>query len=541
MANQITDNRTIVAQGNSTSSDNGGNWTALSSTSPTLDTDVKIEGSGSIAEQATNSVRTLIWDAGSNQNWANNVFYIWVNCGVVGLLATKANQGFTIRFTGASASDFYEYDVGGSDEWPIAVEGGWVQFVVDLAATESRQGGTPPAKTAIRGVGIAFQTTAMTKVADNTWIDEIRRLPDGSPGIIVEGRNGGSTDWNFADIVTQLGSSAGTFKNGPGGTFMCNTSIQFGINDTTTHGFTDTNKTIIFEDQEWAPSDLYKLSALGNSGGTTNVTLGVKTGTGDDATGAQGCTFLAASTGVRYDMDFNDPDLDTIGLYGCTFQHGGAFLLDDPAVSCISCAYIDCTSALVSNSEQLRCSVIDANTANDDPFMTTDDIGDIVFCSFEFSDGHGVGLTTPRVASQTSKGNRFSGYGATGTADAAIENDTGGAVTLSLTSGALVSEHTYQNGTGASTTVTGAVSITVKPIVVGSEVRAYRVSDGVEVDGVESSAGTSQALTLVSGQAVNIVVHSYSPPREPIRIENVSFSADQDLIVSQRLDRNFRD
>jgi hypothetical protein len=42
MANQITDNRTILFQANSVTADNGGRWDTLSSTSETLDTDVKI-------------------------------------------------------------------------------------------------------------------------------------------------------------------------------------------------------------------------------------------------------------------------------------------------------------------------------------------------------------------------------------------------------------------------------------------------------------------------------------------------------------------
>ena len=384
--------------------------------SATLDTDVFIQGSGSIAEQVTSTRRFILYNAGSTQNWSNNVFYVWINCGIVGLLDTKANGGFTIRFTGSNTNDFIEFYVGGSDDWPIAVEGGWVQFVVDIEATPSNTGGTAPATNAIQHVGFSAVTAGtMTKSADNTWIDEIRRLPDGTPGIIVEGRNGGSTDWDFDDIVTQLGSGTGTLKNGPAGSFILNTPIQCGINDTTIHRFSDTNKIVLWDDQEFAPTDLYVLSALGNSSGTTNVRFGVKTGTGDDATGAQGVTFAAASTGVRWDMDFDDPDLDSTDMYGCSFIHGGGFQLDDAAVEIISSQYIDCTSATVSNSLQLRNKIIDANTADGVGFMITDDAADIRFCEFEFSEGHAIEATTPLDATQESRGNLFAGYGANDT------------------------------------------------------------------------------------------------------------------------------
>jgi len=539
VANTITDNRTVLFVAK-TSAPASETWEASGGGgSATEDDEIFIEGDTSIAEQISDSIRVLLWDNGTTQDLSNGHIYIWANCGVVGLLETKANAGFTVRLTGPTSANFVEWEVGGSDSWPTAILGGWVMFVVDTASTPSNTGGTPPALTAIQKVGISAQTVSMTRAADNTWVDAGWFLPDATPGIIIEGRNGGSTDWTFADINTELGDAAGMFVQGEGGAWVCNAPIQFGVNDTVTHAFTDTNQVILWSDQEHAASDLYKLSALGNSGGTTNVTMGIKTGTGDDATGAQGCIFKAATGGVRWDMDFDDPDVDGVNMYGCLFIHGGAFVLDDAAVLFISSAYLDCTSALVSNSEQLRCSVIDANTADDEPFMTTDDMGDLVFCSFEFSDGHGVGLTTPRVASQSSKGNSFLGYGAIGTTDAAIENDTGGAVEISTTSGASVAEHTYQNGSGASTTVTGAVAITVTPIVTGSEVRAYLTGTGTEVDGIENSASTFHELTLVSGEAVDIVVHSYDPPREPIRVNNVSFTADQDFVVFQRLDRNF--
>lgn len=524
MADQITDNRTLVDSANAVGS-------YVGSTSPALDTDVKVQGTGSIAEQLTNSRRYVMFDAGATQDWSNNVFYVWLNCGVVGLLDTKANGGMTIRFAGPTDSDFFEFYVGGSDSWPTAVEGGWVQFVVDIEGTPSNTGGTPPATTAIQKVGWSGVTASvMTKVSDNTWLDEIRRLPDGSPGIIVEGRSGGATDWTFADIVTQLGTGAGTLKNGPGGAFVLNTPIQFGINDTTTHGFTDTNQIVLWDDQEFAPTDLYGLSALGNSGGTTNVTLGVKTGTGDDATGAQGVTFAASSTGVRWTMDFDDPDLDGINLYGCTLIHGGDFQLDDVAVSVISSLYIDCSSATVSNSEQLRCKVIDANTADGVAFMTTDDLTDIVFCEFEFSDGHAVELTTPIVASQTSKGNKFTGYGLAGTNDAALYNNAGGAVTVGVTDGG--DTPTVRNGASASTTVNNAVTVTVSGVTEGAAVKivaletvgSVTAGDTLQETLADSAGSTSLSFNFEGDLDVVVRARQQGLPNAAIAEDNAVFT-----------------
>ncbi|MDX1493535.1 MAG: hypothetical protein R3253_05730 [Longimicrobiales bacterium] len=542
MANQITDNRTLVD-----SADSATPYDSLSGAAAgTLDTDIKVQGSGSVSGFITNSLAGILYDAGSAQNWANNVFYVWVNCGIVGLLDTKANGGFRIRFCGATVTDFFEFYVGGSDSWPTAVEGGWVQFVVDIEATPSNTGGTPPATSAVRYVGWAGVTGGtMPKMVDNTWIDEIRRLPDGNPGVIIEGQNNGPTDWSWEDVISQLGVGVGTVKLGPGGSIVLNTPVQFGINDATTHGFSDTNKILLWENQEFAPSDLYKLSALGNSGGTTNVTFGVKTGTGDDATGAQGVTIAAAAGGVRWAMDFDDPNLDAINFYGCSLQHGGDFQLDNSAVSCISTAYVDCSSAVVSNSEQLRCKVIDANTADGVAFMTTDDLGDLVFCEFEFSDGHAIELTTPRVANQTSKGNRFSGYAlqAGNANDRAIYNNTAGAVAISVTSGGVGTEHSYRNGTSASTTVNANTNVTFTGMKDNTEVRVYDAGDGSEIAGIENATAGSpgnRSFTWsdASGNVVDYVVHSEA--YETIRVEGYTVpGSDASIPIQQRIDRNY--
>jgi len=493
VANQITDNRTLVVN-----ADSATGWVA--SASATLDTDVFIQGTGSIAEQITNTERYIMYNMGATQNWANNVFYIWINCGIVGLLAAKASGGFKIRFAGPTVSNYFEFNVGGNDSWPVAIAGGWVQFVVDIEATPSGTGGTPPATSAIQHVGYAAVTGGtMTKVADNTWIDEIRRLPDGTAGILVEGRNGGSTPWTFANMYTQLGVGAGTLKQGPAGTYLLNTSIQVGINDTTTHDFEDTNQTILWENQEWAPTDLYRLLALGNAGGSTRLVLGVKTGTGDDATGAQGVTFQAAAGGVRWAMDFDDANLNTIGFYGCTLNHMGDAQLDSSVVETIGCLFLDCTSVRQDNGRFQRCTIVDPDVLTNVPFLTTDDMTDVKFCNFQSNGvGHAIELTTPRVASQTSKGNIFSGYAAQGgtAGNRAIYNNTAGAVTISVTDGG--GTPTYRDGTSASTVVQNAVTVSVVGLTRGTSVKVIALAT---VGSVTSGDVLFEGFANSSGQA----------------------------------------
>jgi hypothetical protein len=460
VANQVTDNRTNVSTGETATG-----WEDIGGTALSVDTEISYDTyTGSIGNYVTttrdgtfyNNAATGLFSSGDHA-------YLLFNCGVVSLLDSKVNGGVTVRVTGATATDWAEFELFGAEEYPTAFSGGWVQIVVDideLLANPTNTNGTPPTVGNIQRFGITFITaTVMPRMTDNFWVGGFKILGSATPALIVEGRDAGTTDWNLTSIaaVAAVKLSA-VLLPGPGGSFVCRGPIQYGINDTTTHAFTESNKTLLWDFQEVMLDGFYGLSAVGGVSGTTNVTFGLKTGTGDDATGSQGGSIQAASTAARWDMDFNNANVDGINLYGVQFIHGGDFLLDSTIVSCISSAYIDCTSALVSNSEQLRIAVIDANTADGVAFMTTDDLTDIVNSVFEFSDGHAIELTTPRVASQTSKGNTYTNYGADATNDAAVYNNTAGAVTIGVTSGG---SPTVRNGTSASTTITNNVNIDI--------------------------------------------------------------------------------
>lgn len=550
MANQITDNRTLVHAADVVTP-----YDSLAGgASGTLDTEIFIQGTGSIGQYTSNTRGGLLFDAGAAQNWSNNVFYLWINCGIVGLLDTKANGGLTIRFAGATVTNWFEVFVAGSDDWPPSVQGGWTQFVVDIetaratAITNGWTSGTVPATSAIRYVGYSAVTGGtMPRMVDNTWLDEIRRLPDGSPGIIVEGRNGGATPWDSADIFTQLGASVGTFIPSAGGAWKINTPIQFGINDTTTHEFLDTNAVWLWDDQEFMPDDVYAISALGNAGGTTNVTFGNKSGTGGDATGSQGLVISAESIGARWSMDFDDPNLDLVGLYGCSFQHFTTFQLDDPAVEVVSTLYIDGQQAQVANSLQVRNSIIAADTVAGAAFMITDDMGDIIRCSFEFSAGHAIELNAATPTSQNNVGNSFSGY--TNTVDstnAAILNSAAGSLTISSSAGSNLQTNSYRNTGGGGVTILNNISVTLTGLRDNTEVRILDNTTGEFLAGIENAtAGTvddrSFTFSLAAATVVDIAVFNLNfilPPNN--RIENFAIPvADTSIPLSQIQDRVF--
>lgn len=546
MANQCTDNRTNISTGETATG-----WEDIAGTAHTVDGEVSYDTyTGSIGLYATTTRDGIFYNNGSTGLFTSGDHaYLLVNCGIVSLLDTKVNGGMTVRVTGATATDWAEFELFGSNEWPSAFDGGWIQIVVDideLLANPTNTNGTPPTVGNIQRFGVTFITaTVMPRMADNCWAGGFKRLPSNTAAIIVEGRDSGTTDWNLDSIaaVAAVKLSA-VLKPGPGGTCVCRGPVQIGINDTTTHAFTESNKTLLWDTQEVMLDGFYKLSALGNSGGTTNITFGIKTGTGNNATGAQGGAIQAASTAARWDLDLDDPNVDGVNFYGITMQHGGTFELDDPAVDLATVFMIDCSKAHFSNANVVRLNVVSPNTADGVAFCDTDDIGDIVFSTFEFSDGHGIEILSGGPASQSNVGNIFLGsYGGTpgdnntpssGSNDAMIYNNSGAAKTFNRSDGGTLPS--FRNGASATSDDVAAITLTFTPLIANSEVRLYATGTSTAVDGVENS-GTSFAASGNAGQAIDYKI--INPGYKDIVVKNITFSVSQNVPINQQVDRDF--
>lgn len=546
MANQATDNRTNISTGESAT-----NWHDISGSARAVDTEISYDTyTGSIGAYCTttrdatfyNNTTTGLFTSGDHA-------YLLVNCGIVSLLDTKVNGGLTVRVTGATITDWAEFELFGSDEWPSAFDGGWIQIVVDideLLANPTNTNGTPPTVGNIQRFGITYITaTVMPRMADNIWVGGFKRLPANTPAILVEGRNGGSTDWDLDSVASVAAVQlSAVLKPGPGGSFVCRGPIQFGINDTSTHAFTELNKTLLWDFQEVMLDGFYGLSALGNAGGTTDVEFGIKTGTGNDATGAQGGVIQAASNGARWFMDFDDPNIDSANFYGVTMQHGQTFQLDDPAVDIASVTMVDCNKAHFSNAKVVRLNVVAPNTADGVAFCDTDDIGDIANSTFEFSDGHAIEILTGGPSSQSNVGNIFLGaYGGTpgdnltpasGSNDAMVYNNAAAARTFNRSGGG--TQPSFRNGTSATSDDVASINLTFTPLQTGSDVSVFATGAKTPLTATDSS-GASFVASVDAGQAIDYKI--YKKGYDPIEIFNVSFAATQNVLVNQQVDRNY--
>lgn len=541
----ITDNRTLLNNADTTTG-----WV----TNGTLvaDTEIFFQGTASIADQVSNTEKYFLYNAGSPQDWSNNHFFFLINCGVVGRLLTKAAGGLKIRFTGAAVTDFFEVYVAGSDSWPASFAGGWTLFVVDIetarstAITNGWTGGTPPATTAVQHTGFAATTSAMTRNVDNTWIDAVYRLPDGSAGIVVTGQNGAS-DWVWNDVLsTSETNTWAMVRTGAGGSYVLSTPIQFGDEVASqTHRFSDTNVTLLWDNQEFIAPDFYGFTALCAASSTNQIIAGVKSGSGSTATGQLGWAVQAASTGERWYFNASDPDLTLVGLYGCNFSHGALFNFANDALETISSFFVDCTEVIQSLSTEssiwLRNTVVDADTLDGVAFLKSVDISNISYSTFNFSDGHAIEITSLGApATFSSVENTFVGYGATTTNDAAVYNNSAQAVTIDVTGGTPPS---YRNGTSASTTVNATVTITLTGLKDDTEVRVYSAGTTTELAGTEAATVGSTndrefSFSATPASSIDIRIFNINWITDPLLNFTVPGSSTS-IPIAQRIDRVF--
>lgn len=154
----------------------------------------------------------------------------------------------------------------------------------------------------------------------------------------------------------------------------------------------------------------------------------------------------------------------------------------------------------------------------------------------------GIEFTT--AGTYTIDGDQFSG-----SVQADFHHSGTGTVTINVVGGASGSgaggAFTTRVSGGGTIVVNNNKSVTFTNLIVGSEVRVYLAGTSTEVDGVESTVGTTFAFTIGSGVAVDYVILGPIGPGNlayvPIRVENISFAADATIVVPQQINRNFRD
>jgi hypothetical protein len=147
--------------------------------------------------------------------------------------------------------------------------------------------------------------------------------------------------------------------------------------------------------------------------------------------------------------------------------------------------------------------------------------------------GHAIEITSPGTYSFV--GNTFTGYGANGSTDAAIYNNSGGAVTLNISGGG--DTPTVRNGASASTTINNNVTIALTGLIVGSSIRVERVSDDALIE-FRTAASASENFSVAGGAAYRVKVRkaTSAPKYLPYVSQTGTLSADASIVVAQVAD-----
>lgn len=434
---------------------------------------------------------------------------------------------------GSSNSDYVGWTILASAGQYPAAGGGFLLLPLDPAIIGYRDSflstGSPVFSAADY---FAVYMEGPTSKAENLVMDAV----DLVYGLYLTAGTGGSPG-TFSDFLSYdegtIGNRYGFMSSKEGilyalGQFVIGATTSAGTRTAAACVFNSADDTIIFPDGRFAAGWSGLTFDLGNAGTDVDLSGGAYSGRGDTTT-----------TDTR-------PILEVFGTAGTfdavdtTFGNFASFLLTSACVfdGCsIGISDLTLASAEIKNSTLLPNTASGVALCDDASFGGASGIHDCEIV--QDGSGHAFEITSGTSISLTNI--NFTGFGGTqgsngtpasGANDAAIYNNTGGALTINVSGGSTPS---IRNGAGATTTVNNSVTVTLTGLKSGSEIRVWtRDGNGDNdqvVDGIESS-GTSWSFSGSAGQLVNITIYhlNYLPKYiEPYEIpsNNASIPTDQ--------------
>jgi hypothetical protein len=256
----------------------------------------------------------------------------------------------------------------------------------------------------------------------------------------------------------------------------------------------DANKTILVAD---TPHSLSDFTQLVFDHASTVVSL-------------SGVTIEALGTNNRGRLVFNNA-ATAATLSGCTFVNIGTTALR-AGVTADGCTWRGC-GQIAANGAAITGARVQGSTAASALLwdINADTNGKLDGSAFTMgAGGHGLelGPNCPSTIGFTDLS--FLGYGSAGTANAALYNNSGKAITINRSGGSAI---TVRNGAGASTVINESVSLTIEANVslVGAEIRVYDLDTtppdfGTELAGTESHGSATYVYSGAAGNAIAIQI-----------------------------------
>lgn len=210
---------------------------------------------------------------------------------------------------------------------------------------------------------------------------------------------------------------------------------------------------------------------------------------------------LTANTKTAFVIDDASSASATFDFSGLTVK-GYSVTNNVSGIVINNASFFGCYSITLNGGSLDSCLVSDSiETA-----IITDEPDNISDCTFvSAGTGHAIEITA--TGTFTFSGNSFSGYGADGTTDAAIYNNSGGAVTINIAGGG--GTPTVRNGSGASTTINNATTVQVTAKNANSFAAVSGATVLIEADsGGDLPAGDTVTITR-SGSTASVAHTSH--------------------------------
>jgi hypothetical protein len=532
-------------------------WTGAS---PSLYTTFEREATGCLGEKvsATN-MEAYVTPTGSPRNMANETIHGW--CWIQGAPDTYANYGYCIIV--GDGTNRAGFPCAGSDVAGFAKDAiGWHCIILSVPDKVDGEAANLAGTTASINDGAITQvgyyitpTTSALGNVDNVFWDILWAYDHTGYAVEITAGTSGSPA-TFGDLATYDASLAdlralGVLFELATGVFGQQAPVQIGDDGTGSSYFSSSLEELIFSDVDHINN--HKLAVVGNSTGTNEAYF-------------SSVTFRNVHSTLTPNLYFNGGNINTLEFAACLFIGISITLsssADASGHSVDDCVFDGCATITPGDVDFNGCTFRD--TVN-----TITAAGDNIFtaCNFEtpavaadgaaltwngnfdpdgnldgsaFSKGslahHAIEFGTASPLTMTLRDCAFTGFNAS---DA--QNDstfhvkrTSGTVTINLVD--CTGVFSYKSA-GATVVVQVTRTLTVSGLVAGSEVRIFRTSDEVELDGVESS-GTSFAYqyNYTSDTPIYIIIQKVTHKWK--RIDGDLLNEDQTIPAAQLPDPDY--
>jgi hypothetical protein len=549
---RITDAESTTNWGSTNLGGGGGAWST-----PALDTDQFKQGVNSVVWTHANTAlkQHFCWynvttGFGRNLNFGpggtdeGRLIYIWAQHALAmtssGLTATQPGLAVGLSSNGTASTNLAWWTFYGVENYP----GGWVRLVIDPRRVPSASGASFNLSD-VDYVGVVA-TSTVAKTVPVLRIDAI----DLGSGIRYHGS--GTID-SFSELIQKdqdtVANRWGVIESleDTDSVIKIRGILEIGSGNNVATNFSSSDKVVVFEAPKYITTDSTKNNALQDSypritirrGGTqnTNVTVGTKVGTGDDASGRNGVIFLANN---EYRYSFNiESGVNSVKLYGTTiknFNNNLAFS-GNANFELAGCSF-DNNGQFQPQKDAVIRDVSFLNVSGSQGALLWTSGLDIKNCRFINNvslNGSGVAIEHEQSLNVVYDGLIFSNNNY----DVFFSPVSSGNLVISATNGSNpVLNKVLRGNANSFVDIVNTVTLTLTGLVLDSEVRIYEAGTLIELDGTDSSS--SSFIFSFQGGDPNVDIRIFHLDYQPVNLLNfVLPTSNTSVPIQQIFDRNY--